>query len=70
MVVMVILLMVAMVVPGDGGDGGDAQVKAKAGGHVPTLGIICGSGLGELAAVVERPVSIVNLSQKHETVAW
>jgi len=31
-------------------------VKAKAGGHAPTLGIICGSGLGELAAVVERPV--------------
>merc|ERR1712032_1435787 len=31
-------------------------VKAKAGGHAPTLGIICGSGLGELAAMVERPV--------------
>jgi len=31
-------------------------VKAKAGGHTPTLGIICGSGLGELAAMVERPV--------------
>merc|ERR1712212_1415335 len=31
-------------------------VKAKAGGHAPTLGIICGSGLGELAAMLERPV--------------
>merc|ERR1711936_1495128 len=31
-------------------------VKAKTGGHAPTLGIICGSGLGELAAMVEKPV--------------
>merc|ERR1711934_1264823 len=31
-------------------------VKAKTGGHAPTLGIICGSGLGELAAMLERPV--------------
>lgn len=30
-------------------------VKAKTGGHAPTLGIICGSGLGELAAMVEKP---------------
>jgi len=30
--------------------------QAKTSGHSPTLGIICGSGLGELATMVEKPV--------------
>lgn len=30
--------------------------QAKTSGHSPTLGIICGSGLGELATMVEQPV--------------
>ena len=41
----------------------DHQVKAKTGGHAPTLGIICGSGLGELAAMVEKPVSVMVVQQ-------
>ena len=41
----------------------DHQVKAKTGGHAPTLGIICGSGLGELAAMVEKPVSVMVMQQ-------